>query len=177
LQPIREVYARQSRNGHPYLIDRGQRGRRFQFAGAAICEAHTAGVPIQSLTKHQFKFAAPWQESDSTIVLALSAKCPYCVASIPFYRTLDGFVHRPLGKSKWSLTVISADPVESIRGFLDAQSITADHVFVTQLGALGLTATPSLLVIDSHGTVRAAFAGKLQPSEEESLMKMLREGA
>jgi len=27
--------------------------------------------PIQSLTKHQFKFAAPWQESDSTIVLAL----------------------------------------------------------------------------------------------------------
>jgi len=82
-----------------------------------------------------------------------------------------------LGKSKWSLTVISADPVESIRGFLDAQSITADHVFVTALGALGLTATPSLLVIDSHGAVRAAFAGKLQPSEEESLMKMLREGA
>jgi hypothetical protein len=132
-------------------------------------------IPIESLVNHTINLHAPWRENANSVAVALNSKCAFCMASVPFYRALDTMAHQ--AKGKLSLTIVSSEPTETVQRFLAEHGITADRVFAVPLPSTGVTATPSLFLVDSHGTIRAAFAGRLNPSQEEFLVQKLQEGA
>src|SRR5580693_532272 len=59
---------------------------------------------------------ANWSESGTNVVLAISSKCKYCLASVPLYREISA-IRRQSG-SNLSLTVVSPDSEEATVKFL-----------------------------------------------------------
>ena len=97
--------------------------------------------------------------SGLAVVVAERSDCHFCVESLPFYREVDG--RRKAGNSHLSLFFISTEPVEKQRAFLEEAGIHPDGIISLDFSEIGVAATPTLAVIDSKGTVKRVFYGKL----------------
>ena len=113
----------------------------------------------------------PWAESHTALVLAITSQCPYCLRSLPLYRRLDRLARD--GKQGVSLFVVSPEPTETIQTFLSDEQIKPLKVLHSSLAALGVQATPTLLIIDQSGIVRRVFVGQLNEQREGQLMDAL----
>lgn len=113
-----------------------------------------------------------WHRTRVNAVIALSSNCHYCAASLPFYRKLSA-VHRDLG-SQVSIVVVSAEPLEKTKAWLTQEGIAVDNIFQSPLSALGVTGTPTVLLVDADGTVKKAFDGQLTASGEEELLNTVK---
>jgi hypothetical protein len=121
------------------------------------------------------KIAVPggdWGKSGTNnVVLAISEKCPYCVASLPFYRKLAAEEHA--GRLKLLLTVVVAGPAAETRAWLAREGVAPDQVLDMPLVTIGVHRTPTLLVVDNEGTVTKSYSGKLDGSREVEVLQYL----
>lgn len=105
------------------------------------------------------------------VVLAISSKCKFCKESIPLYHQIRASQQEP--GSKMSLAVISSESQADLLALLSDQGLTADQTYHVALSSVGISATPTVLVVDSHGIVRDMFVGMLEGSRQAQLLKSL----
>jgi hypothetical protein len=151
------------------------------LAGYAIVEQHfitprkaQSGQDAKALVGKKPTLPLALWEKRTNIVLAIRSDCQYCLASVPFYRTLTALVHEPANKGKLSLSVVSPDPQETTHQFLAAEGVEADHVFSTALPSIGLHSTPTLLLVDGGGTIRAAYIGRLPEDGQAEVIRLVK---
>jgi hypothetical protein len=116
---------------------------------------------------------ADWNAAPFSVVLQISSTCPYCNASMPFYRRLTAA--RQSAATKLPLIVASPDAVAVIRKHLEDEQVTVDRVLHSGLQAFAVV-TPTVYVVDSKGVVRRAFVGELDAAGEKQLLAIVQTG-
>jgi thiol-disulfide isomerase/thioredoxin len=101
-----------------------------------------------------------WTKSTRTVVLALSTTCHFCSESAHFYQKLQQ--EKPNGVR---LVAVFAQPVEDSRDYLNKLGVSVSDLVQSSLGSVGVSATPTLLLIDNEGSITESWMGKLSDSE------------
>lgn len=112
--------------------------------------------------------------SDLNVVLALRWDCPYCKASLPLYRRILDLA----GKSGSRITVqvvTREDPVR-LREFLKAEGLNIESISRKSLADLGVMGTPTILLVDSSGTIQDELIGLLPAERADALIRNLANG-
>jgi hypothetical protein len=115
-----------------------------------------------------------WQAAPLTVVLHLSSACHFCNESMPFYQTL-ATAHQHQG-SRTALIVSSQDPVSVMEDHLAQEHVAVDKVVHSQLDTIGVSGTPTVLIVDQRGVVKRTFRGKLDASREKELLSIVNRG-
>lgn len=112
-----------------------------------------------------------WKKNGRTLVLAVSSKCPYCAASVPFYQRLT----KERGNTR--LVIVMPQPAEEGQRYLSESGISADEVREARLGAVGIVGTPTLILVDETGTILKSWVGKLPEDKEAEVLSQLQASA
>lgn len=103
----------------------------------------------------------------STLLIAVRSDCPYCRASLPFYRQLGYREHA--GQIGWGIVFLTPDASGYFNGRLAGSKIVHNVDF----DLIGVKATPTIALVDSIGTVENTWEGMLPESEERALLSRL----
>lgn len=110
-----------------------------------------------------------WTDKKQTVVLYLSTTCRYCNESVPFYQRL---VQEKSKKGFEIVAILSQNPEES-KNYLKTHDLNVPQVFSTSLASLGVTSTPTILLVNQEGIVSDFWRGKLQPDKEAEVLAKL----
>jgi thiol-disulfide isomerase/thioredoxin len=112
-----------------------------------------------------------WNDSDETVVLALSNKCHFCTESAPFYQKLT----RELADQK-NVRVLAVFPQEVNEGkkYLDGLNVPITNVAQATLDSLGVRGTPTLVIVDKNGTVKQSWVGRLTAERETEVLSRIK---
>jgi len=110
-----------------------------------------------------------WAKNGRTLVLAISTRCHFCTDSAPFFQRISK--ERP---ASTKLLAVLPQTVDESRKYLDQEGVRVDDVKQAQLDSIKVSGTPTLLLVDSAGTVAEAWVGKLEATQEEDVLKVLR---
>lgn len=112
-----------------------------------------------------------WSSSRVNAVLYLSTTCPYCRASMPFYRRLLSERRQPT-----ALLAVSAQPTNNVRQYLQAQNVQFDGVYQVKLPNSLLQMTPTMMIVDDKGVILRADSGELSTAAENDMLKIIASG-
>jgi hypothetical protein len=102
--------------------------------------------------------------------LALSAYCQYCRTSAGFYRALSTAAKQ----RRLRVLAVLREPPGVFKPFIPALGIAqAAEIQQANFDALGIAATPTLLIVDGSGTVQNAWTGKLSGAAEQEVFHRL----
>lgn len=112
-----------------------------------------------------------WGQSEQTLLLALSERCHFCSESAGFYQRLAQEKAQPD-----STRLIAVLPQDVSRGhaYLNHLGVAVDEVKQSTLSAIGVSGTPTLIMVDRAGIVKESWAGKLPPAQEAEVLRHLR---
>jgi hypothetical protein len=110
-----------------------------------------------------------WKRNGKTLVLAISTRCHFCTESAPFYRR----VQEEAGKGVKIVAVLPQSTSES-EEYLKGEGVRVDQVRQVELGNIGVAGTPTMLLVNSGGVVTRLWSGKVQPEEEDTVLKALK---
>jgi hypothetical protein len=105
-----------------------------------------------------------WQKNGKTLLLALSTTCHFCTQSAPFYQRIV--------KERGDAELVTLVPHEVAEGqaYLKELGVAIDVVRKAPLGALGLSGTPTLILVDGRGNVADVWVGSLPPDRQEEVI-------
>ena len=113
-----------------------------------------------------------WSSNRNTLVLALRVGCSYCKASMPFYKHLEQLQQG--GSLQAHLLTVMPDSQKSGSEEITGEGLTVDGLYDQPLRSLGVTATPTLLLVDTRGIVKKAWIGQLTPALEKEVVDAAR---
>jgi hypothetical protein len=133
-------------------LQRGSAGANRSTAPAVYASGETIeGFPELAATE------------GSTVVLYLSSTCRFCNQSVPFYRELS----RVRTIERFRIVAIGREPAPSLKSYLALHEIDVDQVLSVGTRSLKMTATPTLLIVDSSSRVLDSWVGLLGGREAE----------
>ncbi len=100
------------------------------------------------------------------LIMFVSETCPFCEKEMPFYRSLRG-------KLPIDASLIAVFPMNqrAPTRFLAMHSVKVDHVVSSDsLIGIGVTRTPTLLLVDDHGRVKRAWVGAQSDAEHRDIL-------
>lgn len=105
--------------------------------------------------------------STAALLLISSPDCKYCQASIPFYARL-GAIGSATG-GQLALRVVMPVPHQEAAAYLDEHRLlwTVSRV---DFRDMGISSTPTLLLVDATRTVRKAWVGLLDKSQQADVL-------
>lgn len=109
-----------------------------------------------------------WQKNGRTLLLALSTTCHFCTQSAPFYQR----VVEERGDTQ--LVALLPQSAEEGRSYLEQLEITVADVRQASLAKLGMSGTPTLILVNDRGVVSDVWVGALAPSKENEVLSRLR---
>lgn len=112
-----------------------------------------------------------WSTANGAVVLALSTQCHYCTESAPFYKKL---VEASQAKQVRVIAVLPQARSES-QQYLQTHQISVQEIVQTQLPAIYVKATPTVLFVDRTGVVIDGWVGKLSPEHEQEMLRRSRD--
>lgn len=105
-----------------------------------------------------------WSSRQRTLVLALQTDCAYCEASIPFYKRLAVVANER--RATHGMISVFPNSRTEVDDFLERIGLQVPAVATTTLSALGVSGTPTLILVDSTGTVLKTWIGQLARAGE-----------
>ena len=116
-----------------------------------------------------------WGRSRQTLVMVLSTNCHFCTESAPFYQKL---AREKSGSDDVRLLAVLPQSVEESQKYLGEHGVSVGEVRQAPPDAVGARGTPTLIIVDSAGSVVESWVGKL-PAEKEAevLGRILGDGA
>ena len=114
-----------------------------------------------------------WSSHSETLVIAMRRGCPYCVASLPFYRQLDE--QERSNRIHAHVLLVMPDDASTGSSLLRKADVEAEGIFGQGLDALRIPGTPTVLLIDSGGRIEREWIGELPPSGEKDVMNAAQE--
>lgn len=140
-------------------------GRAAATVPAAVSAPASQIVPGKTLDGRAL--GVDWARNRSTLVLAISTACHFCKDSLPFYRKLGA------ARTDVRLLAVMPQPVAEGRKFLSNSSVRIDDVRQISLNTLGVTGTPTLLLVNGDGVTTKVWVGKLQTDQESQVLNAL----
>jgi hypothetical protein len=114
-----------------------------------------------------------WSSHPETLVIAVRRGCPYCDASMPFYRQL-GEQERS-SRLRAHVLLVMPDDASYGSGLLSKDDVQVQGIFGQDLHALNVLGTPTVLLLDSSGRIEREWVGQLPPSGEKDVMNAAQE--
>jgi len=112
-------------------------------------------------------WATHWNQATRHLVLVVTTSCPACRQSAPLYEALS---RRAKDSQDTRLVVVSNEPVDAVRGWLDVNAIQPEEIVqVEDLAEVGVFLVPTLLIVDQKGGVTDVVVGQLSAKQEEEL--------
>lgn len=109
-----------------------------------------------------------WAKNDRTLVLALSTHCHFCTESAPFFRRLTDETGRQV-----KIVAVLPQSAGEAQTYLTGEGVHINDVKQAPLSSIGITGTPTLLLVDKSGIVTDVWVGKLQPEQEAQVLSAL----
>jgi hypothetical protein len=109
-------------------------------------------------------------EDKRSVVLVLSTTCHFCAESAPFYKRIIERVNR---KSDAKILAILPQPTSDSQRYLARLGLDIPDVRQVSLRDLGITATPSIVLLEPSGRVARAWTGLLNPEREKEVLSSL----
>lgn len=106
-----------------------------------------------------------WKQSNQTLVLAISSTCHFCSDSAPFYKKLAS------NKGDTRIVAVLPQSVEDGRKYLSKLGVVVDDVKQVPLNEIGVSGTPSLVLVDNSGVVKNFWLGKLSVEKEQIVLR------
>jgi thioredoxin-related protein len=110
-----------------------------------------------------------WSKNGQSLVLALQTGCHYCSESAPFYQRLAS----EMSARKIPLIAVLPQTIEEGQNYLNSLKAPIGDIRQAQLKSIGVQGTPTILLVDSNGEVKASWAGKLPPNKESEVLNSL----
>ncbi len=107
-----------------------------------------------------------WPVSRKNMVLVLSTTCHYCKESSKFYEQLV----KDCRNSHIRTIAFFPQPVEQAQTYLKSEGVDVDQVVSADFHQLQIGGTPTLLLVDDHGTVQTVWLGKLNDMKEKEVL-------
>jgi hypothetical protein len=124
-----------------------------------------AGASMKSLVP-----GTDWAANGRTLLLGLSTQCHFCSESGPFFQRIAKQV-RPEVK----LVALLPQPEGEAREYLAKLAVTVDAVRQVSLNSVGITGTPTLVLVNKDGVVTHVWVGKLQSEQQDKVIDVLKE--
>jgi hypothetical protein len=112
-----------------------------------------------------------WQKNGRTLLLVLQKNCHFCTDSALFYQRLT---RELAGHDGLRLVAVLPQQVEEGRQYLNGLGVTIDEVRQVSPANLGVSGTPTLVLVDSAGVATDAWVGKLTPDREGEVLSRLK---
>jgi thiol-disulfide isomerase/thioredoxin len=111
-----------------------------------------------------------WRKNGQTLLLVLSTTCHYCSESTAFYQQL---AKERDGKTR----IIAALPQPSDEGreYLEKHGVTVNDIKQVELGSIGVSGTPTLILVDDGGVAEGVWVGKLTRADEAKVLNRIRQ--
>ncbi|MGA3325449.1 MAG: redoxin family protein [Terriglobia bacterium] len=138
-------------------------------------QSRPAAIPTGPGVGMSLKQSLPdvdWAKNKRTLVLAISTQCHFCTESAPFFQRLQK--ERP---EDFKLVAVMPQAADESRKYLEGEGVHVDDVKQATLSTIGVTGTPTLLLVDNTGTVANVWQGKLQPDQEGGVLAVLKKNA
>lgn len=110
-----------------------------------------------------------WQENEKTLVLYLSTTCRFCNESVPFYQRLV----KETSKNQVKTVAAFTQPAEEAAKYLKSHSVAVDEIVTSSLGSIGVSSTPTILLINKDGVISDFWRGKLKEDKEAEVLAKL----
>jgi hypothetical protein len=111
-----------------------------------------------------------WNDNGRTLVLALQPGCHFCTSSAPFYKQL---VMRQSARPSLTLIAVLPSPVQDSKAYLDSLGVSIEDVRQSPLSSIGVSGTPTLLMVDRAGVVTGVWRGRLDHDHEAEVLAQL----
>ena len=113
-----------------------------------------------------------WAKNGQTLLLVLQKGCHFCAESAPFYQGLT----REMETSK-SAKLIAVLPQEVNVGqqYLADLKVPISEVKKINPNFLGVSGTPTLILVNNAGEVVDSWTGKLPPDKEIEVLKKVKQ--
>ena len=156
------------------------------FAGvAAICikevylhsgpprasESSNARIVVGELLPPVAKY--DWHSHRQTLLLALRDGCHYCERSAPFYRRLAALESSGVFRNVHILAVFP-DGAGIVSKVLESEQLRVESVSSVDFHVLGVSGTPTAVLVDQAGKVLDVWRGELDASREQTPIDRLR---
>jgi hypothetical protein len=111
-----------------------------------------------------------WSQSGTTLVLALQKGCHFCTESAGFYQRL---AQQASGQKGVRLVAVFPQSPEEGKSYLDSLKVPIGDIRQSSLPGLGVSGTPTLILVDSKGVVKQSWVGHLPPEGETEVLRLL----
>jgi thioredoxin-related protein len=113
-----------------------------------------------------------WGQNGQTLLLVLQKGCPYCTESAHFYQQL---AQEEAAEGRVRLVAVLPEEVPESKQYLSALGVPIYEVRQSELEALGVQGTPTLILVNGEGEVMESWAGKLPPEKETEVLRRIQE--
>ena len=113
---------------------------------------------------------ADYKQAPRTLILALNVDCRYCTRSVPFYNSLGEARQENAGKFNIVAAFINKDP-GLVESYAEEKHLSVQTIAGVELEKLGVRLTPTIILVDSTGTVLDSWRGELQPDDEREVFE------
>jgi thiol-disulfide isomerase/thioredoxin len=135
-------------------------------AAFPVSVAQNDGSPTSLVGKTISLPSLSYPLKNKTLVMFISTTCHFCKASEPFYQQLA--LKAP---GKFDLVAVLPQPQDQANAYLKSSAISASTVISTSLSSAGVSATPTLLLLNPVGKVEKAWIGLLDEHGQKSVLE------
>ncbi len=107
--------------------------------------------------------------SPMTVMLVTRSSCPYCTASMPFYRRLVAAAHARNAR----VLAVTFEPAAQNGQYLASHGVVVDGVVEALANKITVSQTPTVIVVRSDGTVTNSWTGLLSSGGEDAILSTL----
>jgi hypothetical protein len=112
-----------------------------------------------------------WQDNKKNIVLGLSTECHFCTESAGFYRELV----QQCKQEHVRTIALLPQPIPAAQEYLKNEGVQVDEIRQAALPDVGITGTPTLLMVSDAGLVKNVWIGKLPENTEKEVLAKVRQ--
>jgi hypothetical protein len=104
-----------------------------------------------------------------TLIAVLSTKCNYCTESLPLYRRL---LEKPqTAQQATRIVAVFPNPQTEVDRYKQQNQLNLESLPAVNNSTLGVTGTPTLILVDSTGRIVDFWVGKLSEAEEQQVIE------
>lgn len=109
--------------------------------------------------------------SKKTFLLALSTTCSHCTADVPFYRQLLSIAE--MADCSYEILAVFPNEEHEVDEFRATHDFWPRAVADVPLATVGVSGTPTVVLVDSQGVVEAVWVGELSPESEQEIFALV----
>jgi|GEM_PF-586002 len=105
---------------------------------------------------------------ERTLIMAIQDGCRFCEESMPFYSKLTKELNT--GCADAGVVAVLPNPAPTADALLKRFGLQIPRLADTSLASIGVTGTPTLLLVDRDGVVSNVWVGKLSSEDESQVL-------